>query len=546
VEGASNEVEEAMKRIWEEVLGVKGIGIHDNFFELGGDSILGIQVVSRANNLGLQLYPDQLFKHETIAELAAVVGITNVVQAEQGDVTGYIPLTPIQRWFFEQNNPEPHYYNQAMMLEIDQKVDGQIMASVIKALIKHHDILRVRFERVRTDWQQFNAPPDDTAPLIEADLSLLENMAQERAVQTAAAALQSNLDLENGPLMRAGLFKLGEEKPTLLMIVIHHLAVDGVSWRILLEDLQFAFEQASQLQGIDLPAKTTSFKEWAERLQENAYSSRIDQELDYWLNQDWSSAEPIPADFAREPGTTPSERVVTVKLSQEETSSLLLTVPKAFGARIDEILLAALAEAFARWSEREKIIIFLEGHGRESLFEGIDLSRTVGWFTTLYPILLDLKRADNSIDALDLVKRQLQSLPDNGIAYGILRHLRDDTSKQLKQVITGEVVFNYLGQLDQFTRKENTFRAGRWSVGPSHSPKMRRSYLLEINGMVIGGQLQTTWTYSENAHKRSSVENLATLYSQALKRLIEASQVNARGAFIASYPVEVEFGEEWG
>jgi len=259
------QVEEILTQIWASVLKVELVGIHDNFFELGGDSILSIQIIARANQLGIVLSPKLLFMHQTISELAAVAGTTGSIVAEQGLVTGVVPLTPIQHWFFEQNLPQPHHFNQSFLLSVPSECKPEQLEQVVQYLLLHHDALRLGFVKSESEWQQIHAVGADNTALSWFDLSTLPTTEQTTAIETIAAQLQASLNLSKD-LMRVAFFWLGIDKKARLLIVIHHLVVDGVSWRILLEDLQTAYQQIAQGKALALPAKTTSCKDWSYKL----------------------------------------------------------------------------------------------------------------------------------------------------------------------------------------------------------------------------------------------------------------------------------------
>jgi aryl carrier-like protein len=271
-EAPCSSLEQQLASIWMEVLGIERVGIHDNFFELGGDSILSIQIVAKANRAGIQLTPKLLFQHQTIAFLAAAAGTVEAVRAEQKPVTGAVPLTPVQQWFFEENFACGHHWNQAVMLEVRQPLEAALLERAFAQLLTHHDALRLRFAPGESGWQQFNAEPGGAVPFEKLDLSNLLRNDQNCAIESKANEVQASLNLSEGPIARAVLFDLGAQQPSRLLIVIHHLAVDGVSWRILLEDLQNACEQLSRGLAISLPPKTTSFKQWAQGLVEYAQS----------------------------------------------------------------------------------------------------------------------------------------------------------------------------------------------------------------------------------------------------------------------------------
>jgi aryl carrier-like protein len=262
--------EEELCRIWGEVLGVEGVGIRDNFFELGGDSILSIQIVSRAREAGLRLTLKQLFQHQTVAELAGVAGTSAEVEAEQGLVAGEAALTPIQRWFFEQELAEGHHYNQVVLLEVRQGLAPEVLGQAVSHLQEHHDALRTRFERVGEGWRQ-EVVGEAAVPFVRVELGGIGEEERGRAIEGRAEEAQRSLDLSEGPVWRVVLFEVGGA-PYRLLVVIHHLVVDGVSWRVLLEDLQTSCEQLGRGEGVRLPRKTTSFQRWAEKLGEYARS----------------------------------------------------------------------------------------------------------------------------------------------------------------------------------------------------------------------------------------------------------------------------------
>ncbi|MDQ1592735.1 MAG: hypothetical protein QOG71_3362 [Pyrinomonadaceae bacterium] len=540
-------VEHRLAEIWRQVLGVGSVGVDDNFFELGGDSILSIQIIARANQAGLRLTPKQLFQYQTITGLASVVGTTNAVEAEQGTVTGHVPLTPIQRLFFEHNAAAPHHYNQAVLLEVKEPLDADLLERTVEYLLIHHDALNLRFERVADGWRQFNAAHEGETPFRRFDLSALADAEQSAAVERIADELQASLNIEEGTLMRVALFDLGDGKPQRLLTVIHHLAVDGVSWRILLEDLLTAYRQLSRGEDVELPPKTTSFKQWAERLAAHAQSEAVQTELAYWLAQtERLASSSLPVDFRAGENTRASASVVSVALSAEETHALLHEAPEVYHTQSNDLLLTALAKALTKWSGRASLSLALEGHGREEIAEDLDLSRTVGWFTTIFPVTLtpgDTRAPGDAAEslgaALRSIKEQLRAIPARGIGYGLLRYLCASESAQaeierLRAATLPEVSFNYLGQFDQVLPQSAPFALARESGGRLSSPAGRRRHLLEITGSVIGNQLRLDWTYSENIHRRETVERLAQSFNAELRALVAHCLTPEAGGYTPS------------
>jgi amino acid adenylation domain-containing protein/non-ribosomal peptide synthase protein (TIGR01720 family) len=506
--------EKLLANIWAQALCVDRVGIYENFFSLGGDSILSIRIIAKARQAGMRLIPKQLFQYQTVAELAAVAGTITSAGAEQGLVTGPVPLTPVQRWFFEQEQPEPHHYNQSVVLDLRREVDPELLNRALKTLLQHHDALRLSFRREASGWAQVNEGVSGPDVLKCVDLSDLPPAERLSALRRTAAETQSSLDLLDGSLLRAVLFKMGAGEPDRLLLVIHHLVVDGVSWRILIEDLQTACDESP------LPDKTDSFKRWAERLREHAQSQELKQELAFW--ESTSEGARLPRDREHGENTVGSAQTITVSLDADETQALLHNAGVAYQTQINDLLLTALVQVLAPWAGVTSLTVDLEGHGREWIFEELDVSRTVGWFTSIYPVTLALETGGSMRECLTSVKEQLRRVPNNGIGYGLLRYLNDDaeSAARLARLSKSEVTFNYLGQFEELAAGSATFVIRSESVGPNRSPRGRRTHVLDVAASVIGGQLNLFWTYSQNLHERVTIERLAEEYLTALRAIV--------------------------
>jgi amino acid adenylation domain-containing protein/non-ribosomal peptide synthase protein (TIGR01720 family) len=528
-------IEKQLAIIWMQVLSLEKIGVNDNFFRLGGDSILSLQVISKATQIGLNLTPKQMFQYQIIAQLAIVVGTTEKIQAEQGILNGALQLTPIQHWFFEQKQPESHHWNQSVLLESKQKIDPVILEEIIESLQKHHDVLRLRFIQNEFSTQALFASPDDVIPLTYFDFSALPKDKQAAAIEAAATKLQASLNLSQGPLFQVALFHLGENQANRLLWIIHHLVVDGVSWRILIEDFQTAYQQMSQGKAIKLPLKTTSYKQWSNCLQKYAQSSTLLSELNFWLTTQYQSVLPIPIDFPGGNNIEKTSSTVSVLLSKEETQSLLQQVPAAYRTQINDVLLTALIQTFHQWTRESSLLIDLEGHGREQIFEDVDLSRTVGWFTSIFPVHLNLENTNDLGKALKSIKEQIRAIPTQGIGHGLLRYLNGN--QQISEQFSlskAEVIFNYLGQFDQVLPESSLFSLVQGSSGSTRSLRSKRTHVLEINGGIYQGHLQMSWTYSNQLHRQTTIEVLAQSFIEALRSLIAHCQSYDAGGFTPS------------
>ncbi|MCA1682247.1 MAG: condensation domain-containing protein, partial [Actinobacteria bacterium] len=378
-----SEVERVLADVWAAVLGVQRVGVEDNFFELGGDSILSIQVISRARQAGLDLLPRDLFRYPTVASLVmsttGVAGAMQSVVAEQGPVSGVVVLTPIQHWLFQTNPVCPERFDQSVLVELTEGLDEQALRAALDAVLAHHDALRMRFERLDGYWRQHNAPVEPVDVLHLCDLSDVDSDGQVAEIERVTGEVRSSFDLGSAPLVKAVLFDLGGGQRPVLFVVVHHLVVDGVSWRILLEDLETAYWQVVRGRTARLGTKTTSFREWAQRLAEHTAAGGFDGELEYWAGGSQGCDPVLPVDGVGA-NTVASTGSVTVRLDPEETRALLQDVPGVYRTQVNDVLLSALG----------RVLVDLEGHGREDLFDGVDLSRTVGWFTTMFPVALDI------------------------------------------------------------------------------------------------------------------------------------------------------------
>ena len=419
-------VEETLASIWAKVLRLERVGVQDNFFELGGDSILTIQIVSLARQAGLALSPKLLFQYQTIAELSAnVTAAVQRPQAAQGLVQGTAPLTPIQHWFFSQELAEPHHYNQAFLFSVNEPLQVEPLARALANLEQHHDALRLRMAPTTHPEEQTFAAPSSEVPLDRVDLSTVGDGEVASAIESAATRAQTGLDFARGPVWRAVYFDLGRGRGARLLLAIHHLAVDGVSWRILIEDLERAYQQEQAGVPARLAAKTTSVKEWAERLVDAVKQGKIPGGSEHWRAFASGYAAKLPVELNGGENTEGSARTVKVRLSADETEALLHRAPVAYGTQINDLLLVALGRSLSEWAGTASLLIDLEGHGREDLFEGVDLSRTVGWFTSIYPVRLQAP-AGGTAEWIKSVKEQLRSVPARGIGYGLQRYLAGD------------------------------------------------------------------------------------------------------------------------
>jgi non-ribosomal peptide synthase protein (TIGR01720 family) len=455
-----------------------------------------------------------------------LAGTITTITAEQGEVSGSLLLTPIQRWLFEQNFPEPDHWNKAFIFSIEQPLVRQALRQALAAIIAHHDALRIRFYLSPEGWQAEHISVAEIGePLLEwVDISALDPSLQSEEIERRAETLQASLNLAKGRLIHLAYFDTGPAQPARLLAIVHHLVVDGVSWRILLEDLMNAYTQAASGQRISLPAKTTSYKDWSSALEAYAQSQELSAELGYWRQLGKGPVSRLPRDYPDGENTEALARSVRVALGEEETRSLLVEAPGAYGTEINDLLLAALVEALGEFSKDRRAYVELESHGRQEL-PNTDVTRTLGWFTAQYPVQLDLRAVRGPGETIKAVKEQLRRVPQHGFGYGLLRYLCRDAAvrAELGGLFAPEISFNYLGQVNTSQTEAGQAvglgLAGE-SVGAVHSSRGQRSTVLGVTGSISAGRLRLEWHYSAGMYRRQTIEELADIYLRCLQALI--------------------------
>ena len=497
----STPAEETLARIWGAVLRVERVGVHDNFFDLGGDSILSIRVVSRATQTGLRISTRLLFDNPTIAELAPLAAAGEGLRAEQGVVSGPTPFTPIQRWFLDQNLEEPSHFNQAVLLECRDRVDPTALERAVAALVAHHDALRLRLVRQDGGLSQENAPVE-TARIF----SILHG-----ADLAAKDALQASLDLFRGPLLRAALIERGAQLPQQVLFVVHHWSVDGVSWRILLEDLEAAYRAAAEGGKVELPDKTTSFRQWAIQLQRFAADASTGEQLEWWRKIVAAPPARVPFDFPAGAGKVANERTVRRRIDGTEMANRL--------SRAQEFLAAAVISSISNGAIGA-IRIDVEGHGRESFDSSVEVSRTVGWFTSIHPVRVD----PSAPDLVAEVETQLREASRRSLWFGLLRHGDlDDAGLTSADYEPATILFNYLGQFEH-EGQPSRFRLTSGETGLARGPRNRRAYALECHAFVLDGALEVVWTYSEGQYRLATIERVADACVTALRSFLNLAE----------------------
>ncbi|WP_146630317.1 condensation domain-containing protein, partial [Bacillus cereus] len=504
------EIEKLLTDIWQEVLGIERVSIKGSFFDYGGDSIKAIQISSQLRKYRLKLETKYLFTHATIQEVAIYIEPLKK-QIDQRQISGEILLSPIQNWFFSKNFVNPHHYNQAETLYKAEGFDPEAVELALDKLIEHHDVLRAVFVKNPQQMVQINRKAY-TADFYTLEVMNLRNKNNWRELaENHIDSIQGELDIENGPLIKASIFQTN--KGDHLVIVIHHLIIDGVSWGILLEDLETAYEQAVSGEKIKLPEKTNSYKEWTTELWNYAKEEVVNEKA-YW--EDVENRLVVPSSLAVRQSINQKRwysKQLVRQLNKEKTDLLLKQAHRAYNTEINEILLAAFALAMKEQFGIEELPLDLEGHGRETFSEDVDVSRTIGWFTSVFPVVLEAGREEKLGTAIKSVKDQLRRIPQKGMGYGLLYCKELHT---IEERPSPPVSFNYLGQFELHENEGQSLH-----LGNSNSLENERTHMLDLNLAVINGVLEINLEYHEREFDRNEIEQLLNVYTETLEKMVD-------------------------
>jgi amino acid adenylation domain-containing protein/non-ribosomal peptide synthase protein (TIGR01720 family) len=533
--------EAVLADIWAQVLGLERVGIHDNFFELGGDSVLTIQVVARANRVGFSYEPHHILARQTIAELAEVATNGSVGDSVEDQACGETPLTPIQEWFFEQDETDLNHYNQAVILAARDAVELAAFEAVVDALVERHAALRSAFFNAGPRWRLVITEQEENRVFGIVDLSQVSPEHASEVIERITNSVQASFDLDRGPLIRIVLFQFGDTSKQTgawqsnlgdkenrcrarVLIIAHHLVIDSVSWAILLRDLEDGYLDFNENGRPEFGPVTSSYRRWALRLKYLAGEEWMQAQLQYWDAELRRSRARMVTDCAGE-NLEGGARIILTELNGEQTERLVRIAAAEYGAEVKELLVAALVRGAGDLfgdDGRGAFSIDLEGHGREDVGDRINLANSVGWFTCIYPVLFERRSEESLRSLIQRIKRQLRSVPAGGLGYGLLRYIskRDGRGNPLSAIHDSELSFNYLGfigrELGRF------FEASDESVGQTRSPKRRRRYLVEVNAEIRSGKLLIEWTYSDRlansrveAAARKTLQTIQVLIAQA-------------------------------
>lgn len=506
--------EKLLAGIWEKVLGLDKAGITDNFFSIGGDSIKSIQIIARTRTAGYEISVKDIFVEQTIQGVALKMKPLQYVSAQEM-IAGDTVLTPIQEWFFQTPRIHYHHYNQSVLLQFNDTVTPESVQAIFKKIQDHHDALRLIFIPSGEDWKAKYTEADKTE--LSLDVFDLRSEPDPSAAMTARCnSVQQSISLTKGPLMKLAFFKLpGTNR---LLIAIHHLVIDGVSWRILFEDIQTLHSQLNRKETLLLPPKTDSFHVWAEKIREYVKTPAYREGLAYWKVKTLITTNPIPGDTNKPAGNLRDIAEADFELNSDQTSLLLKETHHRFGTQINDILLAALFFTIKQRYQLSSVAVAMEGHGREDIVEGVHAGRTIGWFTNLYPLCIELPDGETAISTwIKFVKEEIRRIPNKGMDYLIAAYLQQE--KVLRKINPG-ICFNYLGQFDSDVKDQDYSIAEEFN-GHNRELDNTIDYRWEISALVSGGLFRLKLFYDANLFYKETIEAVLLQYKNTLLRMIE-------------------------
>jgi len=510
----SNEKEELFEGIWADVLGFSKVGVTDNYFSLGGDSIKAIQIASRLNQAGIDISVSNILTYQTIRECCrnCTFGF-NEKKYAQGIIEGEFGLTPIVKWFIGLELKNPDYYNQSVLLKCKERIDVLKLEQSLAKIIEHHDGLRLNYDSVRGELFVNNNHLKDKFKIEVFDISSLSITDQALELEKIGVGLKAGFDIENTLLIKGALINAGENGQY-VMLTAHHIVVDGVSWRIIFEDLYNLYTALKSEDAIYLPPKTASIKDWYDSLVSYSNDMDIMEHSEYW-NEVPANEFELPTEYKTSDWSYENKSVIRFELSKDDTYKLLKESRNAYNTDVQDLLLIALAKTLKEWTGKEEIVIELEGHGRN--IPDIDLSRTVGWFTSIYPIKIIVKE-DTLSNQIKSIKEQLRSIPNNGIDYGILKYMKQVIEH--KDIGRVPVRFNYLGQLGNEADNE-LFSYANYGTGEDVCCSNDITASIDINCIVIKDVLGFEVSFNKNEFKEETVKGFSHNYVKNLEYLID-------------------------
>ncbi|MBY9087511.1 amino acid adenylation domain-containing protein, partial [Paenibacillus sp. HN-1] len=521
-----NKKEEILVKAICKVLQLESVGMKHDFLHLGGDSIKAIQISSQISDQGYKLKVKDILTHPILEEMAQYIGEKEQGLADQGIGDGSILTTPIVSWFFKQNFPKPNHYNQSIILDITSELEKRQLEKIFNLLIQHHDALRMNYNFTTGELFYNNNHLAQQHFIEEYDIASLPPSEQRERMNQITAVIKESFDLETDLLIKSCIFILGENTKK-LFITAHHMVIDGVSWKIFLEDFRNLSTKALRNRpSLELAPKTLSYQQWAKYLREYGLELASNEKL-FW-DLIGGKRFVFPEDHnCNSDNNDISNRMISI-LSEEETQALLSNANVAFRTEPRDLLIVALIKTIAEYTGSEDVIIELEGHGREELLANMDLTRTIGWFTTLYPFYA--KVTDIGYSRLTKeIKEGLRNIPNKGIGYGILRYLSDELEHPEQDYIR----FNYLGDFTAESSEQNIQLSEIHWINDL-SPMNRSTSIIDMNCYIVRRQLNVVMNFNPSKFHISTIQKILEKYMTELRNLLRHCLMQDRIYFTVS------------
>jgi amino acid adenylation domain-containing protein/non-ribosomal peptide synthase protein (TIGR01720 family) len=515
-EGPRNEIETKLVNIWKDLLNKETISIHDNFYEIGGDSIKAVQMSAQLYKIGYKVNIRNLFLNPSISTISSSITLLNDT-SDQAVVKGIVKLSPIQKHYFSNGDVDMNHFNQAVAFHSKEEFDEQHVQSIFKEIINHHDGLRAIFKVTDSGIIQ-EIQETATVSFSSYDYSILSDVDATKEYEDKINEIQSSFDLEAGPLVKVALFK--RKSTNTLFVVMHHLVMDGYSWRIIFEDISILRKQIAEGYPLKLPLKTDSYKLWTDKIYESANSEGFLIKSGYWQNIMKRNLSNIPKEDPLGTCLNEHTKSITVELDKSYSSALIENIHQAFNTEMNEVLLSAFGMAILECFDMPQLPVFLVGHGRDEDITGTNISRTVGWFNVIYPFIIDLENRKDPIEIVKKIQSDLHAIPDNGIGYSILKYITAaDKKANIPDNCKPNIMFNYLGQFDSDV-KELPF-----SIENIHdsaiSKRRKQRFELIFTTIMANGKLTVGIQYNEKQYNAESMEKLLTSFNAKLINLVD-------------------------
>ncbi|SHI51997.1 condensation domain-containing protein [Algibacter luteus] len=520
-----NEIESTLVEIWEEVLGFSPISTNDNFFEIGGDSILSIQIVAQARKKGIHLKANQLFENQTILELSmfttAVNKDANAVE-NKIEIAGEIPLTPVQHWYFETHRNAPHFWNQIIDLQQINTTSSKIFEDISKQLISNHEALRLSFNKKdEGKWQAFIKPSNEINSYLEFNLGSEDSVSsQNNKIEEIVLEIQENTNLSEGSLFKLIFFNCNSLQSNRVVIIAHHLVIDLVSWNIIVQEIANTINTINNDFILETNHnKTATIKDWANYLDKFSSSNSLLEELNYWNSQK-NDNKNFPTDYTSNSHIYLENSIFTqhVTLDTEQTKLLVHNANETYSTKVEDLLIAALIATLCDWGNLEYLLLGLERQARNIDTQDIDVSNTVGWFTSFFPIALNYNKTQGLGTHIKGIKEELRTIPSNGIGFGVLKYLSNTNTSKLKE-LQPKVIFNYFGKAN--TNEKNNEVGFKFMESSTRDMQSERNYEIEINTQIINDNLYVNWSFTKDLYKEETALILTEKFIENLKLIIK-------------------------